>query len=77
MKVFIKNGFDNQIANHNFYAAYDGFKQMGFEILYFENIEELTENNKEDIIVGYVDDVRTTLSKYSIVPPEIDYPEET
>ncbi|MEC0231934.1 hypothetical protein [Paenibacillus alba] len=44
MKVFIKNGFDNQIANHNFYAAYDGFRQMGLEILYFENIEELTEN---------------------------------
>ncbi|MEK3917290.1 ATP-grasp domain-containing protein [Paenibacillus sp. FSL H7-0331] len=76
MKVFIKNSFDNQIANHNFYAAYDGFKQMGFEIRYFENIDEISDSNKEDIVVSYVDDVRTTLTKYSIVAPEIDYPEE-
>ncbi|MGW9123845.1 ATP-grasp domain-containing protein [Paenibacillus chitinolyticus] len=76
MKVYIRKSFDNEIANHNFYAAYDGFKQMGFEIHYFKNIDELSDNKKEDIIVSYVDDVRTVLFKHDIIPPEIDYPEE-
>jgi len=76
MKVYIKKGFDNEIANHNFYAAFDGFKQMGFEIDYYKSINELSGHEKEDIIVGYVDDVRNSLRKYGIVAPEMDYPEE-
>ncbi|MEC0269679.1 ATP-grasp domain-containing protein [Paenibacillus anseongense] len=76
MKVYIKRGLDKEIANHNFYAAFDGFKQMGFEIQYFNEINDISDHNKEDIIVGYVDDVRTVFSQYRIVPPEIDYPDE-
>lgn len=76
MKVYIRKNFDNEIATHNFYAAYDGFKQMGFEIRYFKNITEITDNEKEDIVVGYVDEVRKSLFKFIIVTPEIDYPEE-
>ncbi|MDP4178379.1 MAG: ATP-grasp domain-containing protein [Bacillota bacterium] len=76
MRVFIRKSFDNEIASHNFYAAYDGFKQMGFEICFFKNIKELTDNNKEDIVVSYVEDVRIALSKFNIVTPEMDYPEE-
>ncbi|AIQ16589.1 hypothetical protein H70357_07825 [Paenibacillus sp. FSL H7-0357] len=76
MKVYIKKGPDNEIANHNFYAAYDGFKQMGYEIRYFQDVNELSGHQKEDVIVSYVEDVRTMLSKYEIVAPEMDYPEE-
>ncbi|MFD0586489.1 ATP-grasp domain-containing protein [Paenibacillus sp. GCM10027627] len=76
MIVYIKKGTDNEIANHNFYAAYDGFKQMGFEIRYFQDVTELMDHRKEDIVVGYVDDVRTMLSKHGIVAPEMDYPSE-
>ncbi len=76
MKVYIRKGFDNQIASHNFYAAFDGFKQMGFEIIFFQNIKDVSDNMKEDIIVSYVDDVRMTLLTHDIVAPEIDYPEE-
>jgi len=49
---------------------------MGFEIRYFQNINELSDHQKEDIVVGYVDDVRDMLHKYGIVAPELDYPEE-
>ncbi|TVX96238.1 ATP-grasp domain-containing protein [Cohnella terricola] len=76
MKVYFRKGIDNEIANHNFYAAYDGFKQMGFEICYFQDINELPKHQKEDIVVGYVDDVRNILRHYEIVAPELDYPEE-
>ncbi|SCW80237.1 protein of unknown function [Paenibacillus tianmuensis] len=76
MKIYIRKNFDNEIASHNFYAAYDGFKQMGIEINYFKNIEELSDSKKEDIVVSYVDDVRKVLFKHNIITPEIDYPEE-
>lgn len=76
MKVYIRKSFDDEIAGHNFYAAFDGFKQMGFEIVFFKNINEVSDNKLEDIIVSYVEDVRIALSKHGIVTPEIDYPEE-
>ena len=76
MKIYLKKGYDNEIINHNFYAAYDGFKQMGFEMRYFQDVNELLDHRKEDIIVSYVEDVRTMLGKYGIVAPEMDYPEE-
>jgi len=76
LKVYVRKGIDYEIANHNFYAAYDGFKQLGFEICYFQNTNELSNHRREDIVVGYVDDVRGMLHKYEIVAPELDYPEE-
>lgn len=76
MKVYIRKGFDNEIQNHNFFLAFDGFKQMGFEIKFFKNVTEIVDNNREDIIVGFVDDVRSTLAKEGIVTPELDYPKE-
>jgi hypothetical protein len=36
MKVYIRKSFDNEIASHNFYAAFDGFKLMGFETIFFK-----------------------------------------
>lgn len=76
MRAYIRKNSDKEIASHNFYAAFDGFKQMGFEIQYFEMISELSGNQKEDIVVGYVDEVRKALFKHNIITPEMDYPEE-
>ncbi|GMK39883.1 hypothetical protein PCCS19_29380 [Paenibacillus sp. CCS19] len=76
MKVYIRRGSDNEISSHNFYAAYDGFKQMGFEIQYYKTLDELSDHNKEDIVVSYVDEVRSVLSQYGVVAPEMDYPDE-
>ncbi|OWR32615.1 hypothetical protein CDO73_03165 [Saccharibacillus sp. O23] len=76
MIVYIKKGIDDEIANPNFYAAYDGFKQLGFEIRYFRHTKELTEHKPEDLVVGYVNGIRRVLARHGIVTPEIDYPEE-
>lgn len=49
---------------------------MGFEIIFFRDINDLRDNKKEDIVVSYVEDVRIALFKHDIITPEIDYPEE-
>lgn len=75
MKVYIhsyKNGIPH---NHNFYSAYEGFREMGFEIIPFCSFEELSESRREDIVIGYVDTVREKLYQFGIVTPEIDYPD--
>lgn len=42
----------NMPYNKNFAYAYYGFKEMGFEIKFFQTFEDLKEINKEDIVVG-------------------------
>lgn len=76
MKVYIQSMANRLPHNHNFFSAYQGFREMGFEIVPFENFEELCESEKEDIIVGYMESVRRRLENYGVKTPEIDYPEE-
>lgn len=77
MKVYVRKGEDGQIANPNFYAAYDGFRQMGFEVRFFQPQHEGLEHHAiEDVVVGYVAEVRAALQKHGITAPEMDYPEE-
>lgn len=76
MKVYIRKSFDNEMASHNFYAAFDGFKQMGIETVFFKHIKEITEHKTEDIVVSFVADVRKILLRHDIITPEIDYPDE-
>ena len=75
MKVYIqsKNGIPH---NYNFYCAYQGFYEMGFEIKFFNTYDELRNSNREDVVVGYVDTVRERLRDFNICVPEMDYPEE-
>ncbi|MBQ4310440.1 MAG: ATP-grasp domain-containing protein [Oscillospiraceae bacterium] len=76
MKVYIRS-YENGIPrNYNFMNAYQGFREMGFEIVPFHDIGKLRESRKEDIVVGYVDNVRERLYDLGIVTPEMDYPEE-
>lgn len=56
--------------------AYQGFREMGFEIVRFCGEEKLRESEREDIVVGYVDTVRQRLFDFGITTPEIDYPDE-
>ncbi|WPC43408.1 ATP-grasp domain-containing protein [Clostridium sp. JS66] len=76
MKIYIKKNSKGEIASHNIYLAYEGFMDMGFEIIFYENIDEVTDNRKEDLIVGTIEDTRKTLSKFKIEVPEICYPDE-
>lgn len=75
MKVYIqsKNGIPH---NYNFFNAYQGFAEMGFEIMLFENYDKLKYSNPEDVVVGYVDTVRRRLFDFGITAPEVDYPAE-
>ena len=76
MKVYIQS-YENSIPhNYNFMNAYQGFYEMGFEIVHFYNNNTLCESNKEDIVVGYVGTVRSRLQDFEIITPEMDYPNE-
>ncbi len=46
---------------------------MGFETVPFSKQSELKNSNKEDIIVGYVNNVCDRLYDFGIITPEIDY----
>jgi len=77
MRVYIQKGKDNECVSPNFFIALDGFRQLGWEICYFHQAEELRENEPDDIIVGYLRDVKIAIQQLGIQPPEeINYPEE-
>ncbi|MDE6088398.1 MAG: ATP-grasp domain-containing protein [Oscillospiraceae bacterium] len=75
MKVYVQSDKNNIPRNYNFMNAYQGFHEMGFEIVPFHD-EKLLESSREDIIVGYVGTVRSRLHDFGIIAPEIDYPDE-
>jgi hypothetical protein len=56
--------------------AYQGFDEMGFEIIPFHDHDTFQRSQKEDIIVGYVGTVRARLADFGIITPEMDYPDE-
>ena len=58
MKVYIQV-YENGIPrSKNFAYAYYGFHEMGFEIKYFKRVPEINDNELEDVIVGFVDEIR-------------------
>ena len=75
MKVYIHSK-NNIPHNYNFMNAFQGFSEMGFEIKLFCDNEELSDSKREDIVVGYVETVRSRLNYFGITTPEIDYPDE-
>lgn len=76
MKVYIQATAEYLPHNYNFFNAYQGFKEMGFETVMFHTLEELRTSEKEDVVVGYVGTVRQRLNDFGIVTPEMDYPDE-
>ena len=76
MKVYIQS-YENGIPhNYNFMNAYQGFYEMGFEVVPFHDNDKFQESNKEDVVVGYVGTVRARLADFGIITPEMDYPDE-
>ena len=76
MKIYIQS-YENGIPhNYNFMNAYQGFSEMGFEIVPFNDNTVLNNSNREDIVVGYVGTVRSRLRDFGVIAPEMDYPEE-
>lgn len=75
MKAYIQCE-KGKINNDNFFKAYLGFKEMGFETVLFSTEEELMQSNKEDVVVGYIGTVLKRLHDFDIVVPNLDYPDE-
>lgn len=63
MRVFIqaKNGTPTDQDHFN---AYIGFREMGFETVFFETFEELAESKMDDVVVGYIDTVAARLRDF-------------
>lgn len=76
MRVFVQANARNMPHNYNFYNAYQGFYEMGFETVFFQDPATLRQSMPEDVVVGYVGTVRSRLFDFGILTPEMDYPDE-
>jgi hypothetical protein len=77
MRVYISQDQTGEWANTNCYAAADGFRQMGWEIVPFVESTELPNDDPNDVVVGYIGQVENALLALGFqVPPAIDYPTE-
>ncbi len=76
MRVYIKTDKKGEFENVNFFNAYDGFQKLGWEIIKFNILPE-EGLFRDEIVVGYITEVKQALRNLNIEPPtEIDYPEE-
>lgn len=75
MKAYCQYLKNESRVSLNALLAKEGFRQMGFEIIDFETIEEIN-SQPEDIIVGGIQEVQAILSRFEIFPEEINYPKE-
>ena len=77
MKVYIQTDKNNIPLTENVFVAMNGFKKMGFEIVLFDNLDEVASTmNREDIVVGGIATVRRNLKALNIACDEINYPKE-
>src|SRR6478735_6651635 len=78
MKAYIQTDKYGNYYNVNAYIANEGFQTLGWETQKYFTIDEITDNNPENIIVGGIGNVRKRLNKFGIEKPEIeiDYPKE-
>lgn len=74
MRVFIqaKNGTPTDQDHFN---AYIGFREMGFETVFFETFEELAKSKMDDVVVGYIGTVAARLRDFNREIEDMDYPE--
>lgn len=79
MTVYIPKGsnifLSKEILTENCYSAFYGFAIMGWHIEFYEKEvpKDLTRN---DVVVGFITDVKKALKNLEIEPPlELDYPE--
>lgn len=75
MKVYLQvNNTGMPLDYDHFNAAY-GFREMGFEIVEFENYETLKKSELNDVIVGYSGPIEIRLHDFDLSIPDVDYPE--
>lgn len=80
MRVFVPKGknnmfISNEIITENTYAAFFGFSIMGWEVVFYEG-EPPKGLSREDVVLGYITQVKQAIANLGIEPPtELDYPE--
>ncbi|MCR5889240.1 ATP-grasp domain-containing protein [Hymenobacter sp. J193] len=77
MRAYINQDSTGEWASTNCFAAADGFRQMGWEIVPFHHFAELPHDDPADIVVSHIDHVEDTLRALGRpVPPAVDYPSQ-
>jgi hypothetical protein len=79
MKVYILKDKYGEFASTNCAIAYDGFRQMGWEIVPFQQSDNplLADLTPQDVVVGFIETVQTALLRLKIAIPEsVNYPDE-
>jgi hypothetical protein len=77
MKAYIQKNSQGECASINFYAAYDTFSKMGWEIIPFTKGETFADLEADNVVVGYIGTVHSALKRLNInCPDEINYPPE-
>lgn len=76
MKAYIQTHENGDFLNVNGFVAYQGFKKLGWEAMPFFKLEEISDLNPEDIVVGGIGTVRARLEQLGEpkTTGEIDYP---
>ncbi len=77
MKAYVQTDAQNDYFNVNAYIAADGFRQLGWEVVKFHQIEEVAEPDASPVFVAGIGMVRKRLRQLGIerVEDEIEYPE--
>lgn len=79
MKIYIlsdKNGIPYSV---NAYAAYNGFEQLGYEVVLIKSIDEIDDINPENIVFAGIGNIQTYLNNVlglEIKHLNFDYPDE-
>lgn len=76
VRAYIQVNQDGMFYNVNAFIAYEGFASLGWEIVKFNDIQEVDEKNPEHIVVGGIGNVRKRLELLGLErrKGEIDYP---
>lgn len=75
MVVYAKVRKNGEYHSANIAHAVMGFREMGAQIVKYESIDEIYDRvTREDIVLDYIDQVKTILKKFDVYPVCEDYP---
>lgn len=76
MKVFVKTTQFGIPESESEYAAWEGFRLLGCDTVFYNSVADLKNCRPDDLIVGGVSVILRELEEYGIKVKNYDYPEE-